>query len=176
MNDPIFTSFLEKQLTDATALAERSDLVDVCPVGPKPHRFLLEYRCKGIVKMGQKIVEADRFQIGIHFSLDYLRRVDPSGLITLLSPTNVFHPNVLCPFVCAGRLHPGTSLVDIIYQVFEIITYAKVTMNEFDALNPAACAWARKNVDRFPIDTRPLLRRRFRIDVERQTTGAGTKR
>ena len=45
------------------------------------------------------------------------------------------------------------------YQLFEIITYKRVTMREDDALNPVACAWARRNTHRFPIDPRPLKRR-----------------
>ena len=60
-------------------------------------------------------------------------------------------------------VRPGTPLVDLLYQCFEIITYTKVTMREDDALNRAACGWARENQDRFPIDPRPLKRRRLRV-------------
>jgi hypothetical protein len=52
------------------------------------------------------------------------------------------------------------SLVDLLFQCFEVITYQKVTMREDDALNHAACAWAREHQQRFPIDRRPLKWRR----------------
>jgi hypothetical protein len=35
----------------------------------------------------------------------------------------------------------------------------KVTMREDDALNRAACQWARQHPERFPVDRRPLKRR-----------------
>ena len=94
--------------------------------------------------------------------------MDPSQLLTWFGPPNVFHPNISDrgPFICVGRLSPGTSLVDIIYQVFEIVTYSKVTMREDDSLNKAACAWARQNKFRFPIDKRPLKRRSLKLEVE----------
>ena len=60
--------------------------------------------------------------------------------------------------ICIGRLEPGTSLVDILYQVFEIIVYRKFNAREYDCLNKAACTWARNNQGRFPTDPRSLKR------------------
>jgi hypothetical protein len=62
----------------------------------------------------------------------------------------------MLPLICVGRLKPGTWLVDLLYQCYEIITYQKVTMREDDALNPLACVWSREHQQRFPIDRRPL--------------------
>ena len=78
----------------------------------------------------------------------------------------VFHPNIKAPFICVGKLSPGTLLVDILYQCFEIISYNKVTMREDDALNGAACAWARSNQHRFPVDPRALKRRSLEFRIE----------
>ena len=69
------------------------------------------------------------------------------------------------PVVCVGRLSPGTELVDLLFQLFEMITWRKVTMREDDALNATACVWARSHRDRFPVDTRPLKRHAGRIRV-----------
>ena len=104
------------------------------------------------------MTEASRFEVGIWFPSDYLRRAEPWEVLTWLGPRRVFHPNISdrMPVICVGRLAPGTWLVDLLYQVFEIISYQKVTMREDDALNPAACAWARENQHRFPVDRRPL--------------------
>jgi hypothetical protein len=55
-------------------------------------------------------------------------------------------------------LAPGTPLVDLIYQVFEIVTYNKVTMAENNALNRDACVWCRGHLDRLPVDRRALKR------------------
>ena len=38
------------------------------------------------------------------------------------------------------------------------ISYENVTMREDDALNRPVCAWARRNRERFPIDSRPIKR------------------
>jgi hypothetical protein len=111
--------------------------------------------------------ESDRFEVGITFPPDYLRRIDPFEIVTWLGPRNVFHPNISDrgPFICVGRLAPGMPLVDLLYQVFEIITYQKVTMREDDALNADACAWARRHRDRLPIDRRPLKRRALELQI-----------
>jgi hypothetical protein len=57
-------------------------------------------------------------------------------------------------------------LVDLLYQVYEILTYQKLTPREDDALNKEACHWARANQKRFPIDRRPLKRRSLALEVE----------
>ena len=88
--------------------------------------------------------------------------------MTWFGPPNVWHPNIAhaAPFICVGRLGPGTPLVDLLYQCYEVLTYFRFNPREDDCLNPAACAWARQNADRFPLDDRPLKRRR--IELERR--------
>jgi len=171
MTDKILEGYLRRQLEEGIALAESSDLVDLTPADDKglPQRFAVEFRCKGLVRRADRddeIVEADRFAVGIRFPSDYLRRVEPMEVLTWLGPRNVWHPNILAPVICVGRLAPGTPLVDIVYQVFELITYNKATVREDDALNPAACQWARHNMHRFPIDRRALKRRTLRLEVK----------
>ena len=70
-----------------------------------------------------------------------------------------WHPNVRHPLICIGRVIPGTPLVDLVHRVFEIVTWQHHTSVEIDALNAAACQWARTNADRLPVDRRPLLHR-----------------
>lgn len=179
MNDPVLSAFLTRQYEEGMALARESDILDLEPFplrgasasicsGP-PDRYLATLRSKGLViDEANQVREAGLFKIGIHFPEDYLRRVEPFRVLTLLFPWNVFHPNVSpCgPFICAGRIGPGTGLVELAYQSFEIFSYQRVTMKEDDALNPAACAWARKNQHRFPIDPRPLKRRAVDFEFE----------
>lgn len=165
--DRILSAFLTRQAEDAAALSASSDLVAVRPVEGEPsNRFLCEFRCKGLVGTATDITEAEQFVVGIWFPSTYLREVDPLRIVTMLEPRNIWHPNVRAPFLCLGHMPPGTGLVSIVHQVFEIITYQRVTMREDDALNPIACGWTRQNRHLLPIDPRPLRRRRRRLDIE----------
>ena len=169
MTDSIFTGFLIRQEQDAHALNRASDLVEIRPViGTPANRYIVEFRCRGLVLSPDgAVVEAERFEVGIWFPSDYLRRADPYQVLTWLWPLDVFHPNIasLAPLICIGRLTRGTSLIDIVYRVFDVITFNKVTMIEHDSLNRAACVWARENRHRFPVDRRPLKRRQLDLAV-----------
>jgi hypothetical protein len=97
--------------------------------------------------------------VGVFFPDDYLRRVEVPQVLTWIGPLDIFSPHIAPPFICTGRINPGTRLVDLLYQVYEIITLFKVTPREDDALNRSACTWARNNLARFPLDRTPLKRR-----------------
>ena len=162
MEDHVVNAFLARQLEDGTKLADSSDLLELFPVGPAPvHRFLIRLECKGLIReRSGAVVECERFEVGIRLPPDYLRRTHPAEVLTWLGPWNIWHPNIAndAPAICVGRLSPGTSLVDLLYQVFEIITWNKVTMRENDALNHDACRWLRGNLGRIPVDRRALKR------------------
>ncbi len=160
MNDVIFESFLSRQFAEGVALAAASDLVELHPLGSKPvQRYLARFRCRGLVRLGDRVIEHDCFDLGIYFPSDYLRRVNPLEILTLLGPVETWHPNCRAPGFCPGHLAPGMSLVELIHQCVEILSWRKVTMKEDDCMNGAACAWARANRSRFPVDLRPLRRR-----------------
>src|SRR5438445_7635703 len=139
MTDKVFAAFLERQVDEGMALAAASDLLDRAPVdGRSRQQYLAGFGCKGLVQTDSgEIVEADRFLVGIWFPDQYLREADPFRVLTWLAPQNVYHPNISdrAPFICVGRLAPGTPLVEVLYRVFEIITFNRVTMREDDALN-----------------------------------------
>ena len=168
MSDKIFSAFLDRQLEEGRALAAESDLFDLIPIdGTSRQRYLVELRCAGLVQRESgEIVEADRFVIGVWFPDHYLRESDPYRVLTWLDPVRTWHPNIRAPFVCAGRIVPGTSLVSLVYRCFEIVTFNRVTMREDDALNKEACAWTRRNLHRLPVDNRPLKRRTADFAIE----------
>ena len=168
MDDRVLEAFLNRQHDEGMALADGSDLLDLIPLGgPCSQLYVAMFCCKGLVRSSSgEIEEAGRFELGIWFPSDYLRRAAPQEVVSWFGPPEVFHPNIRAPYICIGRLAPGTGLVDILYQCFEIITFNKVTMREDDALNPIACEWARQHQDRFPIDSRPLKRRRLQIKLD----------
>ncbi len=167
--DKILSAFLTTQHEEGLALAAASDLLElfVASSGNPPQRYLARFRCTGLLYTPDgHITPGNDFSVGLCFPDDYLRRVDPAQVVTWMGPRTVWHPNILLQFMCIGHLAPGTSLVDLLYQIFEIITYTKVTMREDDALNKEACAWARHHQDQFPVDKRPLKRRKIDLHVE----------
>ena len=168
--DPILDHFLRRQHLDGMALARASDVLDLLPLDGMPaQHYAAFFRCTGLVRTAAgEVTEADQFAVGIWFPDDYLRMANPFQVLRWMFPENVYHPNISdqAPFICVGRLAPGTPLVDILYQCFEIITYNKVTMREDDALNKDACVWARHHQHRLPLDSRPLKRRGLDLHVE----------
>lgn len=163
MVDTILENFLTRQQELGMALAESSDLLDLEPLdGPPARHYRARFRCRGLVRTrDREVAIAERFEVGIRFLSDYLRRANTFEVLTLFGPRGVFHPNVHShlPHICLGKFRPGTSLVDILFGCHEIFSYHKMTVTEEDALNPDACAWARRNQHLFPIDRRPLKRR-----------------
>jgi hypothetical protein len=180
MTDAIMRNFLGRQREEALALSVASDLVTIAPLerpeGGPADRFFVRFACRGLVRTPDGlIVEAADFAVGIWFPENYLRTADPFRVLTWLGPRQVWHPNISdrAPAICVGRLAPGTSLVDLVYQCWEIITWNKVTMREDDALNLEACQWARSHLTRLPVDTRPLKRRAPAIRAAQVSPGAG---
>jgi hypothetical protein len=156
--DKIFNSWLAADKERVCALADASDLLDVRYLDPQ--HILASFHCKGLVRAEDGVVrEADHFEVGYWFNREYLRYVDERKAVSWLHPVEIFHPNVNPPFCCLGPIAPGTSLVDLLYRTYEVISYQNVMPAEDDALNLAACQWARHNQQRFPLDERPLKRR-----------------
>jgi len=169
--DKVTEGFLRAQFKQGTALSNESDLFDLVPFDPPPapQRYIACFHCTGLVRTPSgEVTEANQFAVGITFADDYLRRADPFQVLTWLGPREVYHPNIsdCAPFICVGRITPGMPLVDLIYQLHELITFNKATVREDDALNHDACAWARRNQHRLPVDARPLKRRRIDFSVE----------
>jgi hypothetical protein len=160
MSDKVFEGFLTRQHEAGCALAASSDILKLQPLGgPASQHYLAEFHCRGLVQnCDGQIAEWNRFAVGIFFPPDYLRRAVIPEVLTWLEPRHVHHPNILPPVICVGRLEPGTELVDLLYQIFEVIAYRKFNCRENDALNKRACPWVRNNLSRFPVDSRPLKR------------------
>jgi len=164
--DPIRESWLLCQEAAAAELNAASDIALITQLD-RTH-FLADLHCKGLVRLGGdtpfggshngEIKEAEFFRVGIWFPEDYHRVFRPEKTIFLIEPRGAWHPNVFETGICAGRMTPGTDLVDLLDQIFSILTYKH--MNLKDPLNPAAAQWARDQTHLFPIDRRPLRRSR----------------
>jgi hypothetical protein len=163
MRDHVFDTFLEEQYAAGMALAESSDILELAPLGgPPTQQFIATLSCRGKVgTAASDLRDADRFRVGVFFPMDYLRRAEFMQVIQVLSPRITWHPNVNGSAICVGHMPPGTPLVSILYQVVEILTYRRYTPREDNALNFAACQWARAHQGEFPLDHRPLRRSRL---------------
>lgn len=156
MNDRILKSFLDTQFREGMALAAASEILELrAETATPPQRYVARFNCRGLVMTSAgEIEEVDQFDVGIWMPDNYLRSAEQEQVVNILKPLSIWHPNAGGPFICLGRLSGGTSLVDILFQTFELLTYQKWAAH--DGLNPAACEWARNNQQRFPIDRRPL--------------------
>jgi len=156
MEDTIRQSWLQEQYNEAMAFSRRSDVLSLAPVaGTPPYKYVARFECKGLIKTGKGIGIGDEHVVGIFFPQEYLRAsCNPGQVLTWLGPQEEFHPNIRPPFCCVGHILPGMSLLSLLFQLYQMITWQRYTVDERDALNPEACRWARQNMQRLPIDTR----------------------
>ncbi len=153
--DTILESFRDTQHRQAAALAARSPILQVLRLDAE--RFVARFVASTLVAdPGGQPRATEGFTVGFWLGDDYLRRVEAAQLITLLEPRHVFHPNVYEHLICLGAVAPGTPLVELIYRVYEVLTFQALTVRDDDALNRAACQWARNHPQRLPVDRRPL--------------------
>lgn len=152
----IFESWCQHQYLEAMAFAAQSDVLSLAPVaGTPPYKYIARFECRGLASTAEGITIADRHLVGILFPDDYLQTsCDPAQLLTWLEPVTEFQPNIRPPFCCIGHIPPGMSLMSILHQLYQMITWQRFTPREDDALNPEACSWARNNMDRLPIEAR----------------------
>jgi hypothetical protein len=171
MSDEILRSFLEHQAREAGRLVAASDLLELQPVeGDPPRRYIARFRARGLVRdPSGEIGESDLCDIGIWLPDDYLRRADARQVLTYLGPSpRPWHPNIAPPFICMS-VRPATPLVDLLYALFELWTWNLRATH--DPLNWEAASWAlSQDPARFPVDRRPLRRRRLpdRVEVARE--------
>lgn len=159
MTDKIIATFLADQTAKLQLLAKQSDIFNLESV--RGSLFFLRFNCNGlVVDRKGNVHNHDDFLAALMVSPDFLRRPieDPRHFITMLD-NNIFHPNISGHAICVGKINAGTPLTYLVYQIYEILSYQKYTPREDDALNLAACNWARNNAEKFPIDARPLKRR-----------------
>lgn len=171
--DPVFGAFLANQHAALMELAAQSDLFSVEPIrdtdesDTPPSAYVITFHCKGLVMNREgNVEEADSFKVGIRFEDEYLRG-DTTGAVRWLGPFHAYNPQINGPFICLGKISPNTGIVDLIYRIYDVLRFANVAPH--DALNPEAAAWARNHMERFPVDARPLLRRRGRTQVLEST-------
>jgi hypothetical protein len=158
VND-VEADFIEEQVRAIRELAAQSDIFEVDV--RERRTFVFRYDCTGLVALrGNDVRPHTGFEVSCYLHEDYLRRVNPLMLLNLAEPERCWHPSVSAPLLCIGTVAPGTPLVELAQRAYEVVTYQNVGGSERDALRPEACAYVRANLERFPIDPRPLRWRR----------------
>lgn len=107
-----------------------------------------------------EIVKEHKFEIYLH--ADYPRMKPQSYMVS-----EIFHPNfrMASPHdICIGDYWAsGETLVDIVYQIGEMITYQ--TYNVTSPLNGIAAKWAKENLEMFPVDKVHLRQGEIEINL-----------
>jgi hypothetical protein len=168
MQDKILASFLQNSFADAKQLESESGVFSICEsLGSPPSRFLLRF--SGLDHLvqdpadGRVHVSQQPVLVGVNFPPDYLRRIDENlylKVVCLLNP-DFFHPNVKSPlgWICLGHAFmPGTTLSDLVYHLYDIVTYQNMTVDEQDAFNADACRYLRQYPETVAKLQRPPLR------------------
>lgn len=167
--------FLRTQYALLEQLCNDSDIVKIVKAPARTgqsRRFQIFFRAKGMVRESDgRVHTADLAVIEVAIPEDYLVNFEGLRCITLCEPQNIFVPNANGPFLCTGHLAPGTPLVDLVYQLYEIYIGYNKNVNEADALNWDACQFARQNPHLYPTDRRPLKRRRVQVQINSGTEG-----
>lgn len=155
--DQVLNGFLEEQLAAGLELARSSEVLDLQRLpGDPPSQFFAAFHGRWLTdEGGGRIGECPLAVLHVRFPQDYLRSVQPAMIVSVFAPFNLWHPNIAAPMICLGAVPPGTGLVDLLFQCFEILAFHKFSPHS--PLNPQAAQWARRQpAGRFPIDRRSL--------------------
>jgi hypothetical protein len=99
-------------------------------------------------------------QLGFRYHRRHLACApEPTELVTVLSPHNIFHPNIASSgTMCLGHTRPGFSLEAIAHQVWGGLNMngAFVNTAHGQVLNWQAAEYVRQNLHLFPISRRGL--------------------
>ena len=134
-------------------LVNRSDLIYVMDTdGDPPERYRIRFTCRSVEKLrpnGTPIMRE------VHDVAIYLHAEYPLKQPQLKWLTPIFHPNIhVTGAVCIGAWWPAKTLDELLLTLGEMIQFKN--LDPKDPMNSKAAAWAIRNKQLFPIDTREL--------------------
>jgi ubiquitin-protein ligase len=136
----------------AVCMASRQRIVIEECLGDPPEVYHLLYHCLGVARLDPNTnspVFAEQHRVFVQFPAQYPAQ---PPLLRILSP--VVHPHVWSNgTVCLGAWRPTEKLDSLLQRIGDILTYA---LNWRSVANDEAAAWARQNLDLFPLDS-PLF-------------------
>ncbi|MDZ7411905.1 MAG: hypothetical protein ONB15_00050 [candidate division KSB1 bacterium] len=150
-----------RRLTELSRKSRRFRIVSA--YGEPPEAYLLQFDVRTLAKGMDREVHPYEGKISVQIALpsDY-PRVPP--IVAILTPLDLFHPNIAGPMVCLGAHTPTLWLDETCRRIWELLSYRRYTLG--DGLNSEACTWARLHRELFPTDPRPFCdRKQFQIEV-----------
>jgi hypothetical protein len=165
--DDVVADFLENSRAEFLSRFRPGGLLEYADLGGElPWLWRLTFATRGLVRdAGGEVRPTERHVVAVRFLPDHLRQVNRFGTLALAEPDNAFHPNLAPPAICL-EVYPGETLLEICESLHALFSWRLRQLAENDALNKDACAWGRANLDRLPLDTRPLFGRALTIHLE----------
>ena len=174
MIDPIFRAFLENTSKEAAEIATKSDVLNITPLPPlPPSSYLCEFSLEYIRRLptGRVEIASGPVLAAVHFPEDYLRSIDPHLYVKVVSvlTTDLTHPNLRGTAACLGSgFAPGTPITMLLWELYDIISYQNVGLDERNALNPEGCRLLRQHphlLDKLSSPL-PFMRRERKIQIK----------
>ncbi len=147
-------------------LKSESSIIDFQTTGNPPNRYHLIFRCAGMSFDDQgrpALIQEHRCRI-------FLGAQYPSQPpdVTWMSP--IYHPNIKLQAVChSGQWAPSWSLAEFVSELADMARYAKFNLQS--PLDSKAAEWAKRNLNLFPLDARPIRDRIARVVIKLKSTG-----
>ena len=163
--DAVMQAFLLESYLGLKRSCERGGLLEFASLGlVYPWLFRLTLHTRGFVRdMDGEVTTVDRHVVALRFPADYLRNANRFAMLQLIEPVSeAFHPNISLSGAICLEIYPGEALVEICQSLHDLFRWRLRQYDERDALNTAACAWGRENIDQ-PIDDRPLFGQRLKL-------------
>jgi len=173
--DSIMQTFLQENYADLKRRCQETPgLLEYASLGhTHPWLYRLTFATRGLIRVGDGEVESsNRHVVALRFLPDYIRRADRFAMLRLMEPVHAFHPNINAGAICV-QIHDGEPLVEICQSLHELFRWRLRQYDERDALNAAACAWGRQNIDQ-PIDDRPLFGKRLQLNWQTTASTEGS--
>lgn len=134
-------------------LVDRSEFIHVMATeGEPPEKYLIRYTCKGVesVNSAGKPKIRESHEVSIYLHAEY-----PLKQPQLKWLTPMFHPNIhVTGAVCIGAWWAAKGLDELLLTLGDMVQFKNYEPR--DPMNSKAAAWAIRNKQLFPIDSRPL--------------------
>lgn len=127
------------------------DLKLISQEGNPPYKYVIEYRCKGVEKLGlmNKPVYRDTHRVEIVLGNNYPKEEPSTKFLTTIFHPNVYNSNRICLGI---KWTISETLTELILRIGKIIQYSKDVLNLNSPANSDAKNWAAKNMNLFPVD------------------------
>ncbi|MCI0605808.1 hypothetical protein L0156_22710 [bacterium] len=147
-------------------LKSESSIIDFQTSGNPPSRYHLVFHCAGMrLDESTKPVFIQEHRCQIVLGAQYPSQPPD---VTWLTP--IFHPNIKLQAVChSGQWAPSWSLAEFVSELADMARYTKFNLQS--PLDTKAAEWAKRNVNLFPLDSRPIRDKIARVVIRLKSPG-----